>query len=245
MRRRGKLRPWLLFALLAGALAYLALSETRLRALLRLLFPLETELLYPRAGLPRLLAEHLAVVGLSSLLAALTGLGLGILATRPKMESLRALIDRLVAVGQTFPPAAVLALSVPLLGFGFAPAVAALYLYGLLPVLRNTVSGLEGVPAASLDAARGLGMGPLRSLLRVELPLAFPVVLAGLRGSVVVNMGTAAVGAAIGAGGLGAPIISGLVTWHPAYLAEGGIAVVLLALALDSLFSALAPPDRT
>jgi osmoprotectant transport system permease protein len=239
VRRRTELRGWLAALLFGVPLVALVASRPILAGLLGLFFPGRSPLLYPRAGLVFLVAEHLGLVLASSLLAAALGVAMGILATRRGAESFAQLAERLAALSQTLPPAAVLALAVPLLGFGFAPTIVALLLYGILPVLRNTMSGLAGVGRDVLEAARGMGMGRLRILIRIELPLAAPVILAGLRTSVIVNIGTATVGATIGAGGLGAPIISGLVTQNPSFLAEGAITVALLALTVDSLFSGL------
>lgn len=237
---KGEGRSWLVAAILAAALLILAGSGTALRGFLAFLFPGTPQPLYPRAGLAYLLGEHVVLVAVSSLLAAIIGIAAGVVATRRGSESFADLAERLAAVGQTFPPAAVLALAVPSLGFGFAPTIVALFLYGILPVLRNTMSGLAGVGPDILDAALGMGMGRTRILFRIELPLAAPVILAGLRTSVIVNIGTATVGATIGAGGLGSPIISGLVTQNPSYLAEGAVAVALLALAVDAIFAAAA-----
>jgi osmoprotectant transport system permease protein len=241
MREPAPLCRWLLPAALGAVLAALCLWPGALAGVMGILFPGETELLYPRASLSFLVVEHLALTLASSALAAAVGIGLAVAATRRRGGSLSALADRFAAMAQTFPPAAVLALSVPALGFGFRPTVAALFLYSVLPILRNTVEGLEGVPAEAMDAARGMGMGARERLRLVEIPLAAPAILAGLRTAIVVNIGTATIGATIGAGGLGAPIISGLVTERPSYLAEGALAVGLLALAADGLFGALMP----
>jgi osmoprotectant transport system permease protein len=235
---KAELRAWLVAALLAASLILLSSSEAALKGLLGLLFPGTARPLYPRAALAFLVGEHLGLVAVSSLLAALVGISAGILATRPGWGSFAELAERLAAAGQTFPPAAALALAVPSLGFGFPPTIVALFLYGILPIVRNTMSGLAGVGPDVLEAARGMGMGRTRILFRIELPLAAPLILAGLRTSVIVNIGTATIGATIGAGGLGAPIISGLVTQNPSYLAEGAMAVALLALAVDALFAA-------
>jgi osmoprotectant transport system permease protein len=235
---KAELRAWLVAALLAASLILLSSSEAALKGLLGLLFPGMARPLYPRAALAFLVGEHLGLVAVSSLLAALVGISAGILATRPGWGSFAELAERLAAAGQTFPPAAALALAVPSLGFGFPPTIVALFLYGILPIVRNTMSGLAGVGPDVLEAARGMGMGRTRILFRIELPLAAPLILAGLRTSVIVNIGTATIGATIGAGGLGAPIISGLVTQNPSYLAEGAMAVALLALAVDALFAA-------
>ncbi|MCR4400530.1 MAG: ABC transporter permease, partial [Syntrophomonadaceae bacterium] len=107
-------------------------------------------------------------------------------------------MDDLAAVGQTLPPVAVLALAVPVLGFGARPAVLALFLYSVLPILRNTVAGLEAVAPDLVETASALGMTPWQTLRQVELPLALPLIASGLRTSVVINIGTATVGAAIG-----------------------------------------------
>jgi osmoprotectant transport system permease protein len=195
--------------------------------------------LYPRATPAELLAQHLLLVGLSSLVAVGAGLGLGIAVTRPWGRAFLPLARTLASVGQTFPPTAVLILMVPALGFGLGPAWVALALYGVLPVFGNTVEALLGVSPATLEAALGLGFRPVQTLWRVELPLARPLILAGIRTSMVVNVGTAAIGAAIGAGGLGAPILSGLVTQNNGYLAEGAILAGLLALTLDAGFGLL------
>jgi len=195
--------------------------------------------LYPRANPAELLAEHLSLVGLSSLVALVVGLGVGIAVTRPAGRSFLPLARTLASVGQTFPPAAVLILAVPALGFGVGPAWVALSLYGVLPIFGNTVEALLGVSPDTQEAARGLGFRPSQILWQVELPLARPLILAGVRTSTVVNVGTAAIGAAIGAGGLGAPILSGLVTQNNGFLAEGAILAGLLALTLDAGFGLL------
>jgi len=240
MNGRSRIAAWLRFGLIAGAFLVLVFVPPALRGLLALLFPNGSNLLYPRADISLLVGEHVAMSAISSLLAAVVGIAAGITATRPWAGSFALVADRLAAAGQTIPPAAVLVLSVPALGFGLAPTVAALFLYSILPILRNTMSGLAGVDRDVVEAAAGMGMGPLSILFKVELPLAAPVIIAGIRTAVIVNIGTATIGATIGAGGLGAPIIAGLVNQKPSFLAEGALVVALLALVLDSLFAAIA-----
>lgn len=206
-------------------------------------FPGQKELLYPRADLADLVIEHLELVAVSSLAAAVVGVAAGLGLSRPRAQFLRPVGDRAAALGQTLPPAAVLALAVPLLGFGWAPTVLGLFLYSTLPVLRGTLTGLDQVPEATIEAAVGLGMTRGTVLRRVELPLAWPYLWAGLRTSVVVNVGTAALGATIGAGGLGAPIVSGLVTQNYAFLWEGSLTVSLLAITIDAWFGAGEAPS--
>ncbi|NUB15799.1 ABC transporter permease subunit, partial [Azospirillum brasilense] len=152
----------------------------------------------------------------------------------------RGYADGAAARGQPFPPVAVLAVSVPVLGFGPAPALIALTLYGLLPIVENTVAGLESVPEPVREAARGMGMGPGALLWRVELPLAAPVILAGVRTAAVVNLGTAAIASTVGAKTLGLPIIVGLNGSNPAYVIQGAVIVAALAVVLDAGFDRLA-----
>jgi osmoprotectant transport system permease protein len=201
--------------------------------LLGSLFPAESQLLHPRASLMTLVMQHVALVGVSSSITIAVGVPLGIFVTRSFGKPFLAITNDITALGQTFPPVAVLALAVPLTGFGFKPTVLALVLYGLLPVVRNTIAGLTAVPNAARDAARGLGMTGRQMLLRIELPLASRVILAGVRTSVAINVGTAMIGAVIGAGGLGSPIVAGLVQDNLAFVVEGALPAALLALLLD------------
>ncbi|MDN6297839.1 MAG: ABC transporter permease, partial [Halomonas sp.] len=108
-------------------------------------------------------------------------------------------------------------------------------LYGLLPIVRNTLAGLQGVDAAVVSAARGMGMTGWQRLYRVELPLAAPVILAGVRTSITINIATAALGATVGASNLGDPIIAGIVNGNTAYVVQGAVIIALLALSVDSL----------
>ena len=237
-------RAWTWVGLLLPLVAIVgaACSEQSVLALLQALFPGQRVWLYPRASPAVLIGEQLLLIGVSSVLAALIGIGLAIALSRPGSKALLPLGERLAALAQTLPPAAILALAVPLFGFGFWPTILALFLYGTLPVFRTSLLGLQTIPRAALEAAKGLGMNALQRLASVELPLAKDFIITGLRVSVVVNVGTAAIGATIGAGGLGAPIVSGLVNQNPAFLTEGTVLTALLALALDSLFSLVAGP---
>jgi osmoprotectant transport system permease protein len=128
---------------------------------------------------------------------------------------------------------------IPLLGIGTAPAVAALFLYSVLPIVRNTVSGLRGIPSALLESADVLGLSPSARLWKVELPLASPSILAGVQTSAVINVGTATLGALIGAGGLGQPILTGIRLDDVSLILEGAIPAALLALAVQALFGRL------
>ncbi|OOV14368.1 ABC transporter permease [Deinococcus sp. LM3] len=191
----------------------------------------------------RLTLTHLGLVLLSSVVVLGLGVPLAVAVTRPGRDALRRLADTLVGLGQTVPTFAVLALAVPVLGFGWAPTLLGLIVYGVVPVVSNAVVGLQGVSPGAVDAARGMGMSARQRLWRVELPLARPVILAGVRTSTVYNVGTATVGAALGAGGLGEPIINGLSQQNTALVLTGAVLAALLALSLDALMSLSGPAD--
>ena len=123
-------------------------------------------------------------------------------------------------MGQTFPPVAVLAIAVPVMGFGWQPALIALALYGILPVLQGTLAGLSSI-SPGIEHCRGMGMSGWQRLCKVELPLAAPVMLAGIRTSVIVNIGTATIASTVGANTLGTPIIIGLSGFNTAYVLQG------------------------
>jgi osmoprotectant transport system permease protein len=203
------------------------------------LFPSLTEVVYPRATLLEMSGEHLRLVAVSSFFAIITGLTGGILVTRKSGLEFLPIVQDSSSLAQTFPPVAVLALIVPLVGFGFTPAVVALVLYSILPVLNNTISGLNAVSPDIEEAARGMGMSPRQVLFKVELPIAAPVIMGGIRTSVIINVGTATLGSIVGAGGLGAPIVSGLVRNNNAFVFQGALATAILALTLDRIFAYL------
>lgn len=224
---------------LVGVVAFIALvnSPALWQQTLHSLFPDLAQVLHPRGSLARFTLEHLAIVGLSSGITIAIGLPLGIWVTRPAGAHFRPLVASALDLGQTFPPVAVLALAMPVLGFGFVPTVVALVIYGLFPVVSATIAGLESVSPAVLEAARGMGMSPWQVLLRVELPLAARLIMGGVRTSVAVNIGTATVGAAIGTGGLGVPIVGGLAVRNMAYVLEGAVPAAMLAVLADSLLA--------
>ncbi|MBN9058401.1 MAG: ABC transporter permease, partial [Rhizobiales bacterium] len=172
---------------------------------------------------------HLAIVAVASVIGAALALVMGVFVTRPMGAEFLPLSRSLVNIGQTFPPVAVLALAVPVVGFGVRPTLIALVLYGLLPIFENTITGLKEVPENIVEAGRGMGLSPSQQLFRVELPLALPVILAGIRLSVVINMGTATIGSTVAAKGLGEVIFAGLLTSNTSFILQGGIIVALLA----------------
>jgi osmoprotectant transport system permease protein len=185
--------------------------------------------IYNQGSLLALTLSHLRIVFLATLAGTVLAVALGIFVTRPSGREFLPLSRSLVNIGQTFPPVAVLAIAVPLVGFGEKPTFIALFLYGLLPIFENTLTGLMEVSPQTLEAAKGMGMNPRQRLLQVELPLAVPVILAGIRLSVIISLGTATIGSTVAAKGLGEVIIAGLQSNNVAFVLQGGLVVALLA----------------
>jgi len=138
---------------------------------------------------------------------------------------------------QTLPGIALLAFMIPLLGIGVVPALAALVLYSLYPIMRNTFTGVRDADPAAVASARALGMTDMQILRDVRLPLAAPIIMAGIRTAAVVDVGTATLAAFIGAGGLGEPIVAGLALSDTRMILSGAIPAALLALAVDALLA--------
>ena len=185
------------------------------------------------ADLPKLVRQHLSLTALSVALAALVGIPLGIALTR--WPALAPPVLAAAGVLQTIPALALLAFFIPIPGLGLGPrsAILALALYALLPILRNTWTGLRGVDPGVLEAARGMGLSPRQVLTMVELPLAVPTIMAGLRTSAVLTVGGATLAAFIGAGGLGEPILTGLYLNDTARILSGAVPAALLAILVD------------
>lgn len=219
--------------------AALLLRMEALRPVFHWAFPGVEPVIYDRASFPELFLAHLRLVATASLAAALVGVSLAVFVTRPAGRDFRTMVDLLAGVGQTFPPVAVLAIAVPLIGFGAWPTIVALFLYGLLPIIENAIAGLEGVPQAVREAADGMGLTPWQRLRAVELPLAGPLILAGIRVSVTIAIGTATIGSTVGALTLGTPIFDGLVANKLPFVIEGAVLVALFAILTDMLFARL------
>lgn len=180
--------------------------------------------------------EHVWLVGLSLLIAMATGIPIGIFITRNKEMAQKVIAGANVIM--TVPSIALFGLMLPLLalvghGLGKVPAVIALVLYSLLPIIRNTYIAIKNVDPALVDAGRGMGMSKWQLLYEVEIPLAVPVILAGLKTAAVMNIGIAAIAAYVGAGGLGVFIQQGIARSHESMILAGALAVSLLAVFVD------------
>jgi osmoprotectant transport system permease protein len=199
---------------------------------LNLTVPRET-----RAGrITARLLEHLQLVVVSLFAAIVISVPLGVFAA--KQPRLGSLVLNIVGVVQTIPPLVLLVLMIPLLGIGAPPAIAAMLLYSLLPIVRNTCTGLRDIPVSLQESALVLGLPPLARLRLIELPLAARAILAGIKTSAVINVGSATLAALIGAGGLGQPIITGIRLDNLGLILEGAVPAALLAIAVQSLFEA-------
>ncbi|HLY44107.1 MAG TPA: ABC transporter permease [Stellaceae bacterium] len=234
MKRLASPLPWVALAFTA-----LLLGMPALRPVFHWAFPEISPPVFARASFLALFLSHAGLVAAASGAAIVIGVGLAIFVSRPAGRDFRPIVNTLATVGQTFPPAAVLALAVPSLGFGPRPTIVALFLYGLLPIIENAIAGLEGVPPAVRDAAQGIGLSPWQLLRDVELPLAAPAILAGVRVSVTIAIGTATIGSTVGALTLGTPIFDGLAANKLPYVIQGAVLVALFAILVDMLFARL------
>jgi osmoprotectant transport system permease protein len=192
--------------------------------------------IYTQDSLLALALAHLGTVVVAAAASTVIAVALGILVTRASGREFLPLSRTLVNIGQTFPPVAVLAVAVPLVGFGETPTLIALFAYGLLPIFENTVTGLQSCPRSVIEAADGMGMSARTRLFSVELPLAMPLILEGIRMSLVINVGTATIGSTVAAKGLGEVIIAGLLSNNTAFILQGGLVTGLMAILLyDSM----------
>ncbi len=195
--------------------------------------------IYDQGNLLLLALAQLGTVLCATAASTVVAVALGILVTRPSGAQFLPLSRTLVNIGQTFPPVAVLAVTVPLVGFGEKPTLIALFAYGLLPIFENTLTGLRTCPAEVLEAAHGMGMSARQRLLGVELPLALPLILEGIRLSLVISVGTATIGSTVAAKGLGEVIIAGLLSNNTAFILQGGLVTGLMAILLYDALAAL------
>lgn len=228
------------FILRLAALAFLVAFLLRPDAFAAVFRPLtenNAPPIYNQGDLLTLTLLHLRTVVLATAAATVVALGLAIFVTRPAGAEFLPLSRSLVNVGQTFPPVAVLALAVPAVGFGEKPTLIALFLYGLLPIFENALTGLSTLPKPVMEAANGVGMKGWQRLLNVELPLAMPVILAGIRLSFVINLATATIGSTVAARTLGEVIIAGLLSNNLAFVVQGGLVVGVLAVLIYDAFS--------
>jgi len=179
------------------------------------------------------IVQHIKLTVVSSAIVVAVAVPLGVLLTRGRARVAAPLVVGLANAGQAAPSIGLVVLLAIWLGFGFWTAVLALTVYGLLPVLRNTITGLQGVDPTLVEAGRGIGMSAPAVLLRVELPLALPVIMAGIRTALVLVVGTAALVTFIGAGGLGDSLVSGINLFRFKVMVASAVLIALLALLVE------------
>lgn len=237
----SRLRPWLeSFLVLVALLGFLLGSDWHHAVMLAIWPQYQADLPYPGGDMFQLTLRSAFLVLIAALITTFLALVMGILATRPRFAAqLLPLVRSLGNLAQAVPALAVLALALPLLGFGPVPTIIALVLYGLLPLLTAVVNGITAVSPAQKQAGLGMGMSPLQLLLRVELPEARESILAGVRTSAVLMTSTAVLGGLVGAGGLGEPVIQGLQLQIPPWVWFGAVPTALLALTIDFILSRL------
>jgi osmoprotectant transport system permease protein len=224
--------------LLAGLGGFLTKPEA-FAALFRPFAPGDTPPIYAQTPLLTLAVNHLLLVAAATLAASLLAVGFAVVATRPAGRDVLPFARAVANLGQTFPPVAVLALAVPVVGFGTVPTLIALVLYGLLPIFETALTSLSGLDPALREAARGLGLTGRQRLVQVELPLALPMIVSGIRVSAVIGLATATLGSTVAASTLGEVIVSGLLTGNTAYVLQGGLTVAALAILVDAGFRVL------
>ena len=233
-----RLLPHVLRGLLLVLLLTFLLAPETYAPLLRPLVQANAPVIYNQGSLLQLTLQHLATVFAATFAATVVAVCLAILVSRPAGVEFLPLSRSIVNIGQTFPPVAVLALAVPVVGFGEKPTLIALFLYGLLPIFENALTGLTTLPRPVIEAARGTGMTGWQRLVKIELPLALPVILAGIRLSMVISLGTATIGSTVAARTLGEVIIAGLQSNNLAFVVQGGLIVGALAVLLyDALLA--------
>ena len=192
-----------------------------------------------RTEMVHLTRQHILLVLYSGGPAIVVGVLMGIALTRRSLRHFCEPVMHVLNIVTAIPTLAIIALAMMALGVGKPPALVALFLHALLPIVRNTVEGLQQLPPAELECARGMGMTPTQTLMHVELPEALPIIAQGIRVALVVNVGVAPLAFLVGGGGLGDLIFSGIDLFEPAMMLAGAIPTAALAVTLDFLLSRL------
>ncbi len=188
-----------------------------------------------RTPLYMLAWQHFFIVAVATTLAVITALVLGSLVHLSRSIELKSMVLSASAIGETVPSAAVIALAVPILGYGNLPSMLALYLYAILPVVRNVIAGMETISPNVREAGVGMGMTRFQQFMQLDIPLAAPIILTGIRTALVINVSVATIGATVGAGGFGVPIIAGIRVYDPLMVLQGSVPVILMAMFADKI----------
>lgn len=185
------------------------------------------------------LLQHLVISGAAVLLGCLVAVPLGIFLSKTTFKWIQSIIFTITNIFQTIPSLAMLAIFIPLIGIGLKPAIIALFLYSLMPILRNTYAAFESIDPGIIESAKGMGYSPLQRMIQIEVPLAVPYIMSGIRLTAVYIINWATLAALIGAGGLGQLIIGGMGVNNKPLILAAAILAMVLALIIDFLFGRL------
>lgn len=183
----------------------------------------------------KLIFQHLNIVLCSSSISVILGLSIGIFCSTAFGSEMKSVIEKLTYLGHMIPTLALLSFMVPIFGLGVKPAIIALIIIGTLPIYVGTISGIESVPQNIIEVAQGIGMTDKQVLCKVKLPLALPVIVSGLRTSLIINISAATLAANVGGGGLGILLLSALRSMNDISIIEGTVPICLLAIIVDRL----------
>lgn len=200
---------------------------------LHFLFPDSKPVLHIANSVWGFAKAHIFLVLISTFFSFIIGFSLAVFATSKYGNEIQVQILNIGSSGQTFPPVALLFLIIPFVGFGVKPAIITLFIFGIFPILQNSISGFNSINLSTIESAKALGMTDFQIFWKVKLPLSLPIIMEGIRISTIVNVGTATIGATAGAGGFGSPIISGLINNNNAFIMEGAIGSILIAFYFD------------
>jgi osmoprotectant transport system permease protein len=190
-----------------------------------------------RTPLWLLATQHLLLVSLATGAAIIIGVVLGLMIHYYQHQELRNFVLQLAAIGETIPSMVIIALCVPIVGYGNVPIIIALTIYAILPILRNTIIGMESTVSTIQEAADGIGYSRLQRILEIDFPLATPLIIAGIKTALIINISAATIGATIGAGGFGVLIIAGIRTRNQLMVIQGSIPIILMAMLIESLLT--------
>lgn len=190
-------------------------------------------------SLAKLMWQHLSIVCIAGILSTILGIGLGIFCLTTIGSQLKIPLEKICYLGEMIPSLALLSFMVPILGYGIKPAIVALVIFGVLPILLSTMSGLQNVPIDLIEVARSLGMQRKQILLMIEIPLALPVIISGLRTSLIICVSSATLASIVGGGGLGTLLFLGMKNNNTISMIEGTIPICLLALIIDRSLKAI------
>ncbi|MGM0396776.1 MAG: ABC transporter permease [Bacillota bacterium] len=218
--------------ILASILGLIMLYSTEFEAVLYKYFSSKSST-GSRTPLVVYFMQHIRMVAISSLIAVGVGVSLGIYVTTKQGSDFREPLLKVVNLGQAFPSPALLALVVPVLGYGYEGALIALVAYALMPIVYNVVAGIQEVPENIVDAAKGMGMTQYQLYRKIKIPLALNVILGGIRTALVINISAATLAAAVGAGGLGVLVVNGVRTFDMVLILQGAIPVTLMAVIVE------------